>query len=45
LHDQIKGEGIEVDGVGGVDGTYRGEKKCIQGFGGKTLRKETILKT
>jgi len=24
-------------------GTYEGEKKCIQGFGGETCGKETIL--
>ena len=31
--------------MGGASDMYVGEKKCTQGFGGETLRKETIWKT
>jgi hypothetical protein len=32
---------IEKNEMGGACSTYRGEKRCIQGFGGETWRKET----
>jgi len=30
--------------MGGACGTYRGEERCMQGFGGESWRKETTLK-
>jgi len=31
--------------MGGACGTYGGEEKCVQGFGGETRGKETTWKT
>jgi hypothetical protein len=41
----LVGDQIKEKEMGGSYGTYGGEEKCIQGFGGKTIRKETTWKT
>jgi len=35
----------EKDEMGGAYSTYRGEQRCLQGFGGETQGKETTWKT
>jgi hypothetical protein len=39
------GAQFKEDEMGGSCGTYGREEKCVHGFGGKTSRKETFLKT
>jgi hypothetical protein len=39
------GDKIEKAEMGRACGTYGGEERCKLGFGGETLRKETIWET
>ena len=39
------GNKIEKNEMGGACGTYGGEGRCIEGFGGETWRKETTWET
>ena len=45
IHVYYAGDQIEKNEMGGACSTYGGEERCIQGFGGKTQRKETTWKT
>jgi hypothetical protein len=45
LTERCQGEQIKEAKMGGSRGTYGVKEKCIQGFGGETLWKETIWKT
>jgi len=40
-----KGDKIEEDVIGRACGTFGGEEKCVQSFGGETSRKEPAWKT
>jgi len=33
---------VEKNEIGGAYGMYKGEEKCIKGFGGKSQYKETL---
>jgi hypothetical protein len=39
------GDQVEKNEMGGACSKYGGEKRCIQGFGGKIWGKETMWKT
>ena len=39
------GDQIKKNEMGGVCGTYGGQKRCIQGYGGEIRRKENTRET
>jgi hypothetical protein len=41
----VKSSQVKANEVGGACGTHGRGEKCVQGFGGKARRKETIWKT
>jgi hypothetical protein len=41
----VPGDQIEKNEMGGACSTHRGEKSCIQGFGGETRGKKATWKT
>jgi len=43
-HPHFSGDQIEENEIGGAYSKYGGEERCIQGFGGETVGKETIWK-
>ena len=44
-HDLNSGDQVKKTEMGRTCSTYGGEQRCVQGFSGKTWRKETIWKT
>ena len=45
LTQYLSGNKIENNEMDGARITYGGEERCVQGFGGETLGKETTQKT
>jgi hypothetical protein len=42
---KYSGDQINKNEMGGVCSMYREQERCVQGFGGETLWRETTLKT